>query len=158
MKSPRTISSNRRKNRGGFTLIEVLLVLGIIIVMLAMVVPSFLGRQQEAYIKATRASIDGFEKAVKLYAVENDGVYPQGDTQTVLELLMQPVDKNTGQPKQPYLEKIPLDAWERQLQYEYPPTGDRQTLGNKPAIWSAGLDAADGTEDDITNWQDTGQL
>lgn len=157
MKTQRKIS-NRRRGHSGFTLIEVLLVLGIIIVMLAMVVPNFIGSQQEAYIKATRASISGFEKAVQLYAINHAGVYPTGDTETVLELLLQPVDEQTGQPKPPYLEKFPLDAWEMPLQYEYPATGDRQTIGGKPAIWSTGPDKQDGTEDDVTNWQDAGQL
>ncbi len=155
---PSRCTEKSRACRGGFTLIEVLLVLGIIIVMLAMVVPNFIGSQQEAYVKATRASISGFEKAVEIYAVANDGIYPTGDTETVLELLLQPVDKTTGQPRPPYLSKIPLDAWQNQLQYEYPPTGDRQNSAGIPAIWSMGLDGQDGTEDDVTNWQDPGTI
>jgi hypothetical protein len=67
---------------------------------------------------------------------------------------MSDVDEKTGQARQPYVEKIPLDAYSRPLQYEYPPSGNRQTSGLKPAIWSFGRDGQDGTDDDISNWEE----
>ncbi len=149
----RTNKRNARRRRG-FTLLEVLLVLAILGVIAAMVVPNLLGRQQEANIKVTKLNIKNFEDAVKLYAVDHDGQYPEGDTETVVALLMNTVDEETGQAVQPYLEEIPKDAWDRPLQYEYPPSGNHQTVGGKPAIWSYGPDGQDGTDDDIGNWQE----
>ena len=145
----------KQSQRGAFTLLEVLLVLAILGVIAAMVVPNLLGRQQEANIKVTRLNIKNFEDAVKLYAVDHDGQYPEGDAETVVSLLMSTTDEETGQPRQPYLEEIPKDAWDHPLQYEYPPSGNRQTVGGKPAIWSIGPDGQDGTDDDITNWEQT---
>ncbi len=56
----------------------------------------------------------------------------------------------------PYLtsDSVPLDPWGLPFRYEYtlvngvnPKTGDR-----KPAVWSAGYDGIDFTEDDIRSW------
>ena len=151
----------QKSSRSGFTLLEVLLVLAIIIAMMAIVVPNFLGRREEANIKTTIIAIKSFEQAAKLYAAENNG-YPEGSTEEVVQQLMVPVDPITGITKSPYIEDRPIDAWGNPLMYEFPASGERQTLGNKPAIWSAGLDGQEGTEDDmiLNNWttQNTADL
>jgi len=128
----------------GFTLLEVLLVLAILGVIAAMVVPNLLGRQQEAYVKATRTSISGLEGAVKLYASEHDGQFPES-----IEKMMTPeADQVTGKQHPAYLEKIPMDAWKKPLQYQYTNDGSL----SKPKIWSFGPDGQDGSPDDVTNW------
>ncbi len=144
---------HRIARRAGFTLLEVLLVLAILGVIAAMVVPNLLGRQQEAYVKATRTSISGLEGAVKLYASEHDGQFPEGNAETVFQHLMSPeTDQQTGKQRASYLEKIPLDAWKNPLRYEYPATGNRTNPSGKPAIWSCGPDKQDDTADDVNNW------
>jgi general secretion pathway protein G len=143
----------RRPVRGGFTLLEVLLVLAILVVLAAMVVPNLLGRQREALVRASRTNIAGLENAVKLYAQNHDGEYPRGTEDDVFPLLMSGTD-HRGRPQDPYLDALPLDGWKNPLRYEYPPSSNRPTIGNKPAIWSVGPDGQDGTEDDVTNWND----
>ena len=146
-------SARRSLNlRSGFTLLEVLLVLAIMGVIAAMVVPNLLGRADEANRKATKVNIQGFENAVKLYAGDHEGQFPEGNGDTVIDLLMQGEQVDGGKPRAGYLEKPPLDAWKTVLRYEYPATGNRQTISGKPAIWSAGLDRQDDTADDINNW------
>lgn len=147
------LATTRRRARAGFTLLEVLLVLAILGVIGAMVVPQLLGQQKKAMVQTTQASIKNFEDAVELYAVGNDGEYPQGTEETVIELLMSPVDPVTGQSIQPILDEIPMDAWKNPLKYEYPPSGNHSVVGSKPAIWSIGPDKQDGSDDDVTNWQ-----
>jgi general secretion pathway protein G len=143
-----------RSKRHGFTLLEVLLVLAILGVIAAMVVPQLLGRQKKAMIDATSASINGLEQALKLYAVDHGGEYPQGG-QDALTVLLQPVDAN-GKAMEQYLEKLPTDAWDQVLYYEYPNTKVPNTT--KPAIWSSGPDKKndDGGGDDINNWAELG--
>ncbi len=143
----------RAKRRGGFTLLELLIVLAIIGVLAAMVVPQFLGAQKKSQIDATRASIYNLEKALSMYAVAHDAEFPQGN-QEALNVLLQPTDKY-GKPESPYLERLPLDAWGQVFFYEFPNTKAAANLSNlKPAIWSAGPDRKNdnGTNDDVNNW------
>lgn len=140
----------KRNKRRGFTLIEVLLVLAILGVIAAMVVPQLLGRQKKANIDATRLSITGLEQALELYAVDHSGEYPT--TGEGLESLLT-APNNDEKWHGPYLKEskaVPVDAWGRPLQYEYP--GQHNTGGSKPDISSGGPDKAFGTADDITNW------
>lgn len=144
--------SNVSRRRAGFTLVEILLVLAIIGVIAAFAVPQLIGQQQGAMINATKVHIADFEKNVQLYAVAHDGVYPQGDAETVVEKLINPGTDRSGRPLPPYLSEVPKDAWGVPLAYEYPPSGNRTPAGGKPAIWSAGPDQQEGNEDDIINW------
>ena len=101
----------------------------------------------------TRTSISGLEGAVKLYASEHDGQFPEGNAETVFQQLMSPeTDQQTGKQRASYLEKIPLDAWKNPLRYEFPATGNRTNPSGKPAIWSPGPDKQDDTSDDVNNW------
>ena len=153
MRNSRRSPERHDARRLGFTLLEVLLVLAILGVIAAMVVPNLLGRQEEAYRKATRTNIAGLENAVKQYAAEHDGEFPSGNGDTVFQLLLNPeVDPQTQKQRASYLERLPLDAWKNPLRYEFPPSGNRLSASGKPAIWSIGPDKQDGTSDDITNW------
>ena len=138
--------------RHGFTLLEMLIVLGIILVIAAMVVPNLLGSQKKANIKATRASIHNLEQAFKLYAADNNGEYPQGG-QEQIQLLLSETDSD-GKAIDPFLESTPLDAWGQPFQYEYPNNKSKST---KPAIWSLGPNTQDenGSSDDVNNWDQT---
>ena len=138
--------------RTGFTLLELLIVLGIILAIAAMVVPNLLGQQQQANITQTKINIKNFEEAVKLYAANHNAQFPQGSQQEVLALLMSPTTQG-GHVSQPYLEEVPKDAWGNPLNYEYPNTKQPNALG--PAIWSSGPNKQneDGGGDDVAGWQ-----
>lgn len=138
----------RQRNRRGFTLVEVLLVLAIIGVIMAIGVPMLLGQQKQAMIKATRANIGGLESALKLYAQDHDGEYPSSN-QGLSVLLQSP--GNDPKWHGPYMEKEPTDSWENPLQYQYP----GKNSATKPDIWSFGADKTPNTEDDINNWSKT---
>lgn len=148
----KTIRQKSRQSRRGFTLLEVLLVLAIIGVIAALAVPNLIGQQQEAMVDATKVKIKGFEDVIKRYAVSHDGRYPEGSQDTVVAMLMSPEEDKNGRTKQAMLEELPTDAWDNPLLYEFPPSGNRPTPAGKPAIWSVGPDGQEGTDDDITNW------
>jgi general secretion pathway protein G len=140
--------SARRVRRGGFTLLEVLLVLAILGVIAAIVVPRLLGQQREANVDAAKASIQGFDKALELYALRHNGQYPTGTNKDVFALLMSNVDED-GTTQEVLLDEIPLDPWGQELQYSLE---SPHNLDGRPDVWSLGPDGADGTADDITNW------
>lgn len=142
----------QRKPRAAYTLLEVLLVLAILGVIAAIVVPQLIGRQREAMIKASRASIAGLESTLKLYAADNAGEYPEGSQDQVYALLISPGKASDGRPISPYLEQLPIDPWEQLLNYEYPNSKAPNAI--KPAIWSSGPNKRNenGGGDDITNW------
>ncbi|MBL8812557.1 MAG: type II secretion system major pseudopilin GspG [Planctomycetaceae bacterium] len=138
-------NNNRRR---GFTLMEVLLVLGILGVIMAMVVPRVLGRQQHANADATRVSIGGLSQALKLYALDHAGSFPSSSEG--LEVLIRQPSRKDASWKGPYLDKMPKDAWGEALQYRYPGTHNTDSFD----ISSAGPDRRHGTADDIGNWEE----
>lgn len=149
--------TGRRAIRFGFTLLEVLLVLAILSVLAAIVMPNLIGRQRKAKIQTTRITIAGVEGALRMYAAEHEGEYPEGRAEEVFGLLMNAGDNPAGQRVSSYLDEMPLDGWERPLHYEYPTT--RHARASKPAVWSAGPNEKndDGGEDDINNWDTDAQ-
>jgi general secretion pathway protein G len=132
--------------RHGFTLTEVLLVLAILGVIAAMVVPNLIGQQNVANIRQTKVNIAGFEQIAKQYAVANGGDYP-----TDINMLLNPGQGPDGKPTPAYTEKIPKDAWNQPLNYQYP---NSKSNVDKPAIWSSGKNKQneEGGGDDINNW------
>jgi general secretion pathway protein G len=137
--------------RSGFTLLELLIVLGIILAIAAMVIPNLIGGQEEANIKTTKINVSGLESTLKQYAALHQAQYPQGG-QEVIQMLMMGETTAEGRVRQPFLEAQPLDAWGNVLFYEWPNT--KVPNAYKPAIWSAGPNGQneDGAGDDINNW------
>lgn len=134
------------KNKKGFTLIEILLVVAIIGTLAAMILPRLSGRSEQA--RATVAKVDiesNIASALKLYELDN-GTFPT--TGQTLDALLKkptasPIPNNwTG----PYLEKEPVDPWGRKYQYQYP-----GTHGKSYDLFSYGPKESD-EKGRITNW------
>src|SRR3989338_10668131 len=103
------------KNKSGFTLIEIMLVVIIIGILVAMVVPNLAGRGEQAREGATKADIEAnLATALDLYELDS-GRYPSTE-QGLISLLQapssSPVPVNWNGP---YLKKnkLPKDAWTR---------------------------------------------
>jgi len=60
---------NKLKNRKGFTLIELIVVLAVLAIIMAIAVPRFLGVQEQAKIDSDESTINLIKKAGELYYV-----------------------------------------------------------------------------------------
>jgi general secretion pathway protein G len=130
----------------GFTLLELLVVMVIMGLLAAFVAPRYFAQVGKSQIKAARAQIDAFDKALDQFRIDL-GRYPT--TEEGLEGLMTapPNDPAWGGP---YLKKaVPPDPWGRPYEYVEPGThGDID-------IFSYGKDGkpgGTGENADITNW------
>ncbi len=134
--------------RGGFTLIEVLLVLTILVILGSFAVGFFMNAQRAAYAKAAKAQVQLFDTPLSMYQLDI-GDFPSTQ-QGLAALLSPPADLPNPQAWiGPYLKSVPpADPWGQPYQYMYP--GRVNT--NSYDVWSLGPDRTDGTADDIGNW------
>ncbi|ADB18329.1 general secretion pathway protein G [Pirellula staleyi DSM 6068] len=133
---------NRRRKRAGFTLMEVLLVMAILVILGSLVTVSFVRIQQNANRDGAKNQIKALSTAIDAYTL-NIGTAPT--TQQGFEALKNaPADlKNPAKWAGPYLEKeIPLDPWSNPYNYE-------QLTANTYRIWSSGPDGNSGSDDDV---------
>ena len=142
-------TSPKRRRRGGFTLVEVLLVLVILVIIASLAVTAYGPIQKKAYINAARTQIGALKTPLQAYRLDI-GDFPSS-SQGLESLLSCPSDlPNENKWFGPYLDSIvvPKDPWDNPYGYEYP--GKNQD--EWPDIWSLGPDGQDGTEDDVGNW------
>ena len=137
-----------RSRRRGFTLLEVLLVVGILALLAAFVVPTFLKTQEDANNKLTKANMGGLTSPLLLFH-QALGRYPK----ELKELFEKPEDEDEAAKwAGPYIDSPTKlkDAWGREFQY----LGNDEAKANEGRydLWSMGKDGQDGTEDDIKNW------
>ncbi len=129
----------------GFTLIELLVVIIILGILAAIVVPRITGRVDEAKIEATRVQLKAIKDALEQYKLDN-GFYPTTE-QGLRALVEKPTTPPVPTRWRQYLDKVPKDAWDRDLIYMSP--GLRRPF----ELRSMGPDGKEGTEDDIDVWK-----
>jgi general secretion pathway protein G len=140
--------SRTGRRRRGFTLMEVLLVLAILVILGSLVTVSFIRIQQNANTDAARSQIKLLEDIVGHYML---AIGTPPTTEQGLEALRNaPSDlRNPAKWQGPYLNKdLPKDPWGGDYQYELIDA----KLGTY-RIWSNGPDGQSGSEDDISSDQ-----
>ena len=133
-----------RRRSHGFTLMEVLLVLAILVILGSLVTAGFLQVQKNASKDSARAQIGLLEDAANFYTLN------VGSPPTSLQgLIERPTDiANPEKWAGPYLEKktLPVDPWNHEYKYETYEAED----GMKFRIYSAGPNGQEGDDDDIS--------
>lgn len=104
--------------QGGFTLIEIMVVVVILGILAAIVAPNVISRIDDASINRAKQDIRGIESALKLYYMDNSR-YPTTD-QGLEALITRPNDPTVRNWRGPYLDKLPRDPWNNNYRYLYP--------------------------------------
>jgi general secretion pathway protein G len=110
----------QRRRQGGFTLVEIMVVVVIIGILGMLVVPKLLGRTGEARVTAARTDIATLMQALKLYKLDNQR-YPTTE-QGLTALVQKPTagPAANGWKEGGYVEKLPKDPWGNNYQYLQP--------------------------------------
>jgi type IV pilus assembly protein PilA len=77
---------NSLKNKKGFTLIELIVVLAVLAVIMAIAVPRFLGVQEDAKKEADASTAAMIAKAAELYLVTENIDLPAADSTTLVDI------------------------------------------------------------------------
>ncbi len=131
----------------GFTLVELLVVLGIIALLAAVVAPQVIRYVSDARVETARVQLKNIESALELYYLDA-GQYPT--TEQGLEALVSaPAGLETWRGPYIKLKKGIVDPWGQTFSYEQPGEHgalDLFTLGRDKAVGGEGEDR------DILNW------
>jgi general secretion pathway protein G len=107
-----------RRAGGGFTLLELLVVMVIIGLLAAYVGPKYFAQVGKSEVTIAKAQIEGIAKALDTYRLDM-GRYP--GTEQGLGLLLTAPAENAEKWNGPYLsKKVPLDPWGRAYVYRSP--------------------------------------
>jgi general secretion pathway protein G len=144
--------TNRPKSCAGFTLIEIMVVIVILGILATLIIPRFMGREEEARRTMARVQMESIETALKLYKLDS-GVYPS--TEQGLQALVE--SPTIGQlPRKwregGYLEKsrVPTDPWDNDYIYLSPGLhGDFDLI----SYGADGEPGGEGNNKDINNWE-----
>jgi general secretion pathway protein G len=137
----------RARSQAGFTLVELLVVMVILVLLASLVAPRVVGYLGSSRSKAAKVQIESLATALELYKVDNQR-YPT--TSEGLKALIQ-APAGAGAWAGPYLNKkdVPSDPWGRPYVYRSP--GEHGAFD----ISSLGADnqpGGSGENEDITSW------
>ncbi len=131
------ITTRHRRQHSGFTLLELLLVLAILVVIGGIVTVNIGGASTEAKVNATKTQLNGLKNNIQMFQIRMNTL-PE-----TLEALRDGPSDAAKKAKwvAPIINEVPTDAWENSLVYT--------VNGNTYEIRSGGIDGQANTEDDI---------
>lgn len=147
--SVKTTKNKLPPSNGGFTLLEIMVVITIMGILATLVIPKIMGRPDDARVVAAKHDVGTLVMALKLYRLDI-GQYPSSE-QGLKALVEQPLSGNrvSNWKFGGYLDSIPKDPWGNQYQYANP------GVHGEIDVYSHGADGKPGGEGhdaDIGNW------
>ena len=139
-------AQGRRLPSGGFTLLELLVVVVIIGLLAGLVAPRYFEQLGKSNTKIAKAQIDSLEKALDQYRLDV-GTYPTSE-QGLQALFARPANVEKWQG--PYLKKpVPPDPWGRPYFYKFP--GEHSDF-DLYSYGSDGQPGGAGESADVNSW------
>lgn len=127
---------------GGFTLIEIMVVMVILGLLVAIVAPNLMGRSDQARVTVAKTQMRQISNALDLYKLDNSR-YPSTD-----QGLRALVEKPAGSPEprnwnpDGYMPSVPRDPWDNLYDYSSP------GINGPYDLISYGADGREGGEND----------
>ncbi len=132
----------------GFTLLELLVVLGIIAMLAGIVGPQVMKHMGESKVKAAKVQIEDLASTLDMYKLDL-GNYPTSEEG--LKALIESPD-SAKRWNGPYLRKskIPLDPWQNEYKYVFPGEHGKFDL---ISLGADGREGGEGEDKDINSWE-----
>jgi general secretion pathway protein G len=143
----RRVGCKTRVHEAGFTLVELLVVMVILVLLASLVAPRVIGYLGSSRTKSAKVQIESLSTSLELFKLDT-GRYPN-DREGLDALVQRPNDAKNW--SGPYLkkDKVPLDPWGKPYHYRFP--GQRGPFD----IYSLGADnreGGEGEDQDVTSW------
>lgn len=144
--------ASRRQARRGFTLIEVLIAIAIVVALGAVVGVAFFQQRDNADLNITAIQVKSIESGLDMFYLDYRR-YPNEEEGLAVLWDKEQLDPDADEAKwQKYLdEPLPNDPWGNEWGYR----GEDPEYGEKYDLWSNGPDGEEDTEDDIKSWSNT---
>ena len=138
----------KNDKQAGFTLLELLVVLGIIAMLAGIVGPQVMKHMGESKTKAAKVQIEDLSATLDMYKLDA-GSYPT--TEQGLQALIEAPD-TAKHWNGPYLSKakIPLDPWQNEYHYVSPGEHGRFDISS---LGADGKEGGTGEDQDIVSWE-----
>ncbi|MEQ1486537.1 type II secretion system major pseudopilin GspG [Methyloglobulus sp.] len=142
------MKQNNYRRQTGFTLLELLVVLGIIAMLAGLVGPQVMKHMGESKVKAAKVQIEDLAQTLDMYKLDV-GSYPTSE-QGLNALIESPdgAQRWNG----PYLRKskVPLDPW--QQEYKYTSPGEHGKF-DVSSLGADGKEGGEGEDKDLNSWE-----
>ena len=138
LNSPHTLKS-------GFTLLEMVIVLGIIAMIMGGAIFTMQRISDSGAVTVVGSDFSSIENALQSYRT-NAGHYPS-ESQGLKALVSKPSDEPRPRRWTRIMDDVPKDPWDNEYVYKFPGSKDR----SRPEIISVGKDGLIDTEDDLSN-------
>ncbi|MBC7835684.1 MAG: type II secretion system major pseudopilin GspG [Phycisphaerales bacterium] len=134
----------------GFTLIEVMVVIAILLAIVGLVAVNVIGRKKDASVGTTQIQLKTLKSALDTFFADFDRYPTDEEGLTVLWNKTTMAEEDQAKWKGYMSEPVPTDTWSSAWGYRQ--TGERAPEG-KFDLWSNGPDKQEGTDDDIHVWK-----
>lgn len=139
--------------RRGFSLMEVMIVIVIILLISGLVAVNLFGAKEDATKKTAQLQLQNLKDGLKFFYLEYNR-YPTVEEGVSVLWNKETLDADADEAKWRMFfdEATPTDPWGTEWGYS-----DESEEGHPFDLWSYGPDREDGTEDDINVWSDSGE-